>query len=174
MKLNAITEGLRRFFRHGVNTTALTGAVALVPAGIAPDNVGMWGVYGLIANMEGLDWDVTVLVGAAATAITMTAAQFCSNVVDYSGSPGGPVTVTLPTAAQIIAALPPTIPANGYNFPWYFMNDSAGQTVTLAGGTGVTITGTATVATATTRQFVCSVNVNAGTVTLLNIGSVSL
>lgn len=165
---------LLSFFGLPVNTTALPGSIQAVPGGVVPDNVGMWGLFGLIQNLDAIDWDVTVLVGGTQTTLTMTVAQFFANVVDYSGSPGSGVTVNTPTAAQIIAGLPNTIPKDGFNFLWMFMNDSAGQTATITGGTGVTVTGTATVATATTRLFVCSVNVNAGTVTLLNLGTMNL
>lgn len=158
-----------------VQTTNIVGNVAVPPAGLVPDNTGIWGLWGAMQNVnEGLDQDLVAVLGAAATAITLTGAQFINTIIDYSGSPGGGVTVTTPTAAQIIAALPNTIPAAGFNFFWYFINDDSGQTVTISGGSNVTVKGTATIATNTTRQFLVNVNVNAGTVTILNLGTQNL
>lgn len=175
MKLNRITRALRSFFRHGVNTTAFLGSVVKVPGGIVPDNVGGWGLFGFMQNVnEALDLDLNVLIGGTATSLTLTTTQFLSSIIDYSGSPGSGVTVTTPTAAQIIAALPNTIPGDGFNYLLYFINDSAGQTATITAGSGVTVSGTATVATATMRQFLVNVNVNAGTVTMVNMGTQNL
>jgi hypothetical protein len=141
-----------------------------------PDNTANFGVFGFLANSNALDAPsfVAIAIGSA-TSVTLTAAQFVSGVWDISGSPGGGVTLTTPTAAQIFSALPGTIPPDGtFNIQVRCLNDSAGQTITVTAGSGVTVSGTATVATATTRTFVVNINVNAGTVTLINIGSMSL
>lgn len=169
-----IEKLIRSFFRPGVNTSNFSGNIAKVPAGLVADNSAMWGLLGLIANLDAIDLDIVALATGTQTAVTLTGAQAVANVLDHSGSPGGTITVTLPTAAQIIAALPITIPADGFNFELYYLNDSMGQTVQLAAGTGVTIVGTSTIATATTRFYIVNVNVNAGTVSYVNIGSMSL
>lgn len=173
MKLNSIVKALREFFRHeaAANTTALTGNIFNVPAGIVADSVGMWGLFGLIANVDAIDWDLGVVSGGAAATVTLTGAQFNANVLDFNSTASTGITVTTPTAAQIIAALPPTIPATGINFPWLFVNDGTGQTVTLAAGSGVTINSkTLTVLTDTSRLFIVNVNPNAGTVTMIGVG----
>lgn len=170
-----ISKLIRAFFRLGVNTTNFTGDVYQVPAGIVADNSAMLGLIGGLFNVnEAEDADIFCLVGGASTALTLTGTQFANQVIDYSGSAGSGVAVTTPTAAQIIAAFPSTIPATGYNIKWWFLNDSSGQTVTLTAGSGVTIVGTATIATATTRMFIVNINRGAGTVTLINVGSMSL
>lgn len=173
MNLSRIAAFVRAIFRPCANTTSFQGDIALVPPGITPDNVGMWGLFGLINNLSLLDGDITPLVSNAVT-ITLTAAQMTANILDHSGAPAGGVAVTTPTAAQIIAALPNTIPATGCNFPFFYMNDTLGQTVTLTAGTGVSIVGTATIASAVNRMYMMIVNVNAGTVTLFNMGAMSL
>lgn len=174
MKKTMIARLIAAFFRPGVNTTNFLGSVWVQPGGLTPDNMALQGLLGGMANTnEALDYDLTCVVSSA-LAVTLTAAQFISTVIDYSGAPGSGVAVTTPTAAQIIAALPATIPASGFNFPLYFMNDSAGQTLTLGGGANVTIIGTATIATATLRQFLVNVNPGAGTVTLINLGTQNL
>lgn len=171
--MKTIRALLAAFFRLGANTTTLTGNIQKVPAGMTADAFALYGAIGMMANMDAIDWDL-IAIANSTTAWTMTGTQFFNQVIDVSGAPGGGVALTLPTAAQIIAACPASIPADGYNFPWLFMNDGLGQTVTLTGGTNVTVTGNATVATNTCRHFVCNVNVNAGTVTLVNIGTMNL
>lgn len=162
------------FFFPSVVTTSYPSSIQPVPAGIQPDNQGFAGFFGMLANLDAIDWDFLALIGGSATTITLTGAQFFQNVIDYSGSPAGAVTVTTPTATQIITAMPPTIPANGYNFPWDFINDGSGQTVTLVGGTNVTVQGTATIANNTCREYIIAVNVQLGTVNIINMGSKTL
>lgn len=175
MKLTRIAASLRAFFRPRVQTASLLGSIAKIPAGITPDNVGMWGLFGFMQNVnEAIDMDLLALIGGTATTITLTGAQFINGIIDYSGSPGGGVTLNTPSAAQIIAALPNTIPGDGFNFILYFINDNAGQTVTVTAGANVTISGNNTVATNTQRQFLVNVNVNAGTVTMVNMGTQNL
>lgn len=171
--MKRILRFLAGLFRLGVNTTSFTsGVVFPVPAGIVADNVGDFGLFGLMQNLNQCG-GLTAVAGGTATTINLTAAQFLSNVIDYSGSPGGGVTMNTPTAAAIIAAFPNTLPPQ---FPYllFVVNDSAGQTATVTGGTGVTVTGTATVATATTRVFYVYIDKNAATVNLVNMGGWNL
>jgi hypothetical protein len=163
---------LRDFFRLGVNTASFDGFLENLPAGITADASANFGLIGLFANLAVLDFDLISVVGGASTAITLTGTQFSANVIDYSGSPGGGVTMTTPTAAQIFSALPASVPAGGINWPLVFINDSAGQTVTLTAGTGVTVVGTATIATATVRLFL--VNALPASASIINCGGWSL
>jgi len=41
----------------GVNTTAFTSNIFKVPAGITADASGMWGLFGLMANLDAIDLD---------------------------------------------------------------------------------------------------------------------
>lgn len=158
-----------------VNTTSF--AATIVPAsGLTPDNTAANGMIGFMANAKAAgDHSIVAIAIGSSTTPTLTAAQFVQNIWDISGSPGGGVTLTTPTAAQIIAALPPCIPKDGtFNFEIQCLNDALAQTATVTGGANVTVLGTATVATNTNRRFAVSVNVGAGTVTMMNLGSVSL
>lgn len=79
---------------------------------------------------------------------------------------------TTDTAANIIAALP--APGVGTAYKLRIINESSGNFAwTIVGGTGVTVTGTATVAQNTWREFVVTVTAVGGTptVTLQNVGS---
>src|ERR1700690_2843639 len=91
-----------------------------------------------------------------------------------------PGTQTTRTAAQLFAdaaaqfGLALTDPAlsNGLQYTLVITQTGAG-TLTLAGGTGVTITGTATVAQNTTRTFVVNLLPAAATFTSVSVGSYS-
>lgn len=165
---------LRDYLRLGVNTTSFLGNLNALPAGMTADASAQFGLFGLYANLDILDYDLTAVVGGSSTTINLTGAQFVSNVIDYSGSPGGAVTVNTPTLAAILSALPATLPSVGtLNWPMMFINDSAGQTVTLtSGGTGVTVVGTATIATAAVRKFVVSATPTS--VNIINCGTWNL
>lgn len=158
-----------------VNTTSFPISPNVSGTLIA-DNSSLFGTIGNLANLNAMIFGniIAVAIGTSVTP-TLTAAQFLAGVIDISGSPGGGVTLTTPTAVQIIGAMPPTIDKIGkFNYPIEILNDGSGQTFTLTGGTGVTILGTATVATNTNRAFMVNVNVNAGTVTVMNLGTSAL
>jgi hypothetical protein len=157
------------------NTTSFLSVIGGGNALVA-DNSSNFGMNGFMANVGSSNGNsVNAVAIGSSTTPTLTAAQFVSRIWDISGSPGGGVTLTTPTAAQIIAALPPTIPKNGtFNFQVKCLNDALAQTITVTAGSGVTVVGTATVTTNTVREFMVNVNVSAGTVTMLNLGSVSL
>lgn len=96
---------------------------------------------------------------------TITGGKFLT-CITTNATPG---TQTTRTAAQMYAEDPNAF--IGYSYTLRICNSGAG-TLTLAGGTGVTVTGTATVATNTFRDF----NVTYGgteaapTMTITNIG----
>jgi hypothetical protein len=87
---------------------------------------------------------------------------------------------TTPTAAQLWAdavaqfgqaITDPAISSNGLQYTLTIAQTGA-NTFTLVGGTGVTITGTATIATATSRSFVVNLTPNAATFTSISAGDV--
>ena len=78
---------------------------------------------------------------------TLTAAQLLAGIVVASGTPG---TQTLPTVALLEASL--VNPKVDAGFEVSFIN-TAGTTLTVATGTGWTIVGAATAATATSALF---------------------
>ena len=91
-----------------------------------------------------------VIQGAPATATaaaTLTVAQLLSGIVVCSSTPG---TQTLPTVALLEATLTNSKVDAGFEVS--FIN-TAGTTLTVATGTGWTISGTATAATVTSALF---------------------
>ncbi|MHB1933637.1 MAG: hypothetical protein ACYCR5_04545 [Leptospirillum sp.] len=97
---------------------------------------------------------------------TLTAALLLGQIISRGGAQTAAFTDTTDTAADIIAAF-------GYlvgSVVVRIINTTA-DVQTIAGGTGVTISGTATLAAGTFRDFLMTMDVGANTVTLTNIGS---
>lgn len=106
---------------------------------------------------------------------TATAANLTGGAVGVTlamtGTLTGGATLTTDTAANIIAAIPLAQRYVGYTYSLTLINESsAADSWTVAGGTGVTITGTATVAQNTWREFLVTI-ASATTVTLQSIGT---
>lgn len=74
---------------------------------------------------------------------TATVADLRSGYIKLSGTPGGPFNFVLPTAAQIVAAIPGC--AIGTKFACVISNGT-GQTITVTAATGDTLKGTAAIA----------------------------
>lgn len=169
-----ILSAIARFLRLGVavNTTTLASKQGVVPGGITPDNTGMWGLFGFMANSNLLDSaNLVAVAGGAATAVTLTAAQFLTNIIDFGSSASSGIAMTTPTRDQIIAALPPTAPRDGFNFIQRVMADVTGQTITYTAGANVTLRATtATIASGTASDFLVNININANTVIIVGIG----
>lgn len=133
-----------------------------VPANVANDVVTIF----MFSNFAGEGSPVqltqyTSISGAAVTAAQIAGAQ------DVTLASSGTTALTTPTAAQIIAAVPNW--AIGDSYRLRVINTNAGV-LTLTGGAGVTINGTATVAANTSRDFYVTYSA-AGAVTFQNIGS---
>lgn len=165
MKLVIAGVKIRAFLRPGI--------LFPVPAGIVPDKVGAWGLFGLMANSNQYAQTLSS-VATAGTNVTLTSAQL-SGVTQLNTGASAGFTITLPSSAAIIAGLPSTIPLDGsYSEPIRFVNNNIGQTGTLtAGDGGSAIIGTATIATNTARDFLMQV-LNSSSLSFTNIGSLSL
>lgn len=100
---------------------------------------------------------------------TISAAQHRGAVV-YQDASGGSVTMTTGTAAQLVADFPGV--QVGSAFKLYVASNHATHTSTLSGGTGVTITGAATVTQAGGQFLGIFTNVTASSeaVALLRVG----
>lgn len=111
------------------------------------------------------------LVEPTATA-TLTAAQSFNDII--RGVPTAAATYTTATAAAIIAAIGGDC-AVGTTYMLVVLNASAGaNTITVAGGTGVTVSGVATVAQNASKIFlgrVTSVTAGSEAITLYGLGS---
>lgn len=94
--------------------------------------------------------------------MTLTVGQFApaaggqDATLELTGTQTGAFNVTTPTAAQILAALSNPLPGQTYKLR-VVNQSSANFTGTLVGGTGVTITGTATIAQNTWRDFIVTI-----------------
>lgn len=99
-------------------------------------------VLGMIADV------IDVLDGAkyqaitSGTSSTATAANFINGVYNFSG--GSTYTLTTPTAAQLVAAIPNAEVGSVFRVRVYNANSG---TVTMTAGSGVTFVGVSTVAT---------------------------
>lgn len=156
--------------------TSITGNETIpadtnLPSGANPQTEAVT-VNQLRAAMGG---DASFSTNTATTATTLTTAQVTGNgqggfvVVNMSGTLAAGAALTTPTATAWIAAMPNF--QAGQSYTLRIINSSAGAFAwTLTAGTDVTITGTATIAQNTFRDFVVTLN-SAGTVTVQNVGS---
>ena len=115
---------------------------------------------------------LTTVSYASVAAFNITAASILGGNIQTSGTASGAATMTTPTAAIICAAIAGCV--NGMTRVLRIGNTS-GQTITLTAGTNVTVTGTATIATAKSRDYLVTIvdasGGSAGSVTFTNIGS---
>lgn len=145
------------------------------PTGITPDNQANWGLHGLMANANSYSISPPTSITTAGTNTTLTTAQVSIGAVLLASGASGGFTITLPSTAAILSSLGPTIPTNNvYCEELFIQNNNVGQTGTVtAGDASTTLTGTMTIATNTTRFFLLIVTAS-GTLTLLNMGSLTL
>ena len=118
---------------------------------------------GTNAALPPVQWNTTALSGATLTTGLATGA---SNVYLTASAASG-TTLTTRTATLMFADIPNAQAGLVYSFT--LTNTSAGTT-TLAGGVGVTVTGTATLATNTWRAFVVTIN-SATTMTFQSVAT---
>lgn len=109
------------------------------------------------------------------TAHVLTAANLTGGATGVTLAMTGTLTAgetgTTDTAVNIIAAIPVAQRYVGFTYKLRVINESSGAFAwTVAGGTGVTVTGTATVAQDTWREFMVKI-ASTTTVTLQNIGT---
>jgi hypothetical protein len=114
----------------------------------------------------------TSTLASVTNTATLTAAQSYNSIV--RGIPTSTATYTTDTAANIISAIGGDC-AVGTSFRVVVLNAAATAiTITFAGGTGVTVSGVATVAQSASKEFIGYVaNVTAGSqaITLYGLGS---
>jgi hypothetical protein len=112
----------------------------------------------------------------AVTATTLTAAEmtggFVGVTLNLTGTLTAAANATTDTAANIVAAIPQAQRYVGFTYKLRVINSSSGAFAwTVVGGTGVTVTGTATVAQNTWREFVVTLGASLTAVTLQNVGT---
>lgn len=137
------------------------------PAAIGDPVNGIYGLSGAIPNQAALgvilnalqnnaspvfgNWSTT-LIPASLTAYTIPAGNLVSGIIRRF-NPGAAFTDSTDTATNIVNAIPGAVV--GQTFPLLIANMGSGLVgaMTVAGGAGVTVTGTATIATGFLRLF---------------------
>lgn len=129
----------------------------------------------LFEQLQGVDGTLVgnrELAQAVATAadVTYTAAQILSNIV-LRDPAGGARADLFPTAAAIIAAL--KNPQRGSNFRVIVRNTAdANETITMTTNTGLTLSGTMTIAQNAQKEFLVVVT-SSTTCSIYSMGSVT-
>ena len=113
-----------------------------------------------------------ITLAAPTATATLTAAQSYNSIV--RGVPAAAATYTTATAAAVVAAIGGDC-AIGTSFRVVVINASAGaNTITVAGGSGVTVSGVATVVQNASKEFigyVAAVESGSEAITLYGLGS---
>lgn len=150
------------------------GVLFPVPAGMTVDKAADFGLFGLMSQANNYCGHLENIT-TAGTDSTLTAAQVRRRLLRLTSGASGDFTITLPATSKIIDALGVALPTDGtYGQILSILNDGTTHTGTLtAGDASTTITGTATIATNTRRDFFLMVTA-AGTITFYNIGSTAI
>jgi len=144
-----------------------------IPLGLTPDKTANLGLPGLMQNVNKYAQTMSS-TATGASSVTLSAANIVGGVAQLNAGATGAFTIDTPTASAITAELGDTVPMGGrFQKIIHFVNNNVGQTGTLTGAAGVTVVGTATIATDTKRSFVMRV-MNSAAVSFTNIGSLSL
>jgi hypothetical protein len=109
-------------------------------------------------------------VATATTPLALTAAQVLGGFIIMDTQDAA--TATMPTAAALAALIPALQVGTAFEFT---IRNSGDSTLTVAGGTGGTMSGTATIATANTKRFlaVCTAIGTTPTFTYYSLGTVT-
>lgn len=95
--------------------------------------------------------------------VSLSVAQVLAGVIARTGPNAAGFTDTLPSVDSILAAVPTLSKGDNFNL---VVRNTSNQTGTIAAGTGMTLTGTATIATNKAREFMVTINNQKRTVTL--------
>ncbi len=148
-------------------TNAAGSNIGTFPSGILVEITAITDSGGFVARpLTGTMPNVKFSTSSAASGVVPTGAAWSgARVVIWENTTDGAMAVTTPSAAAILAALI----AAGYSSDNAYIlriTNRGDNTVTLTGGDSVTITGEATIATLATRDYVVTMNILLGTVTL--------
>lgn len=155
--------GVVQASKSGLSYTIDSNGRANIDTRDIPDLLGLGWIYSGLGSSPAL-YTTAALQSAAIVAANMAGAD-CVNFENTGTTPG---TLTTDTAAAIIAAIPNAFV--GLTYELYIRNSSSGaNTATIAGGVGVTINGTATIAQNVTRKFTVKI-ATATTITMQSMG----
>lgn len=164
--------------------TRIAQALAALFPGIGPGQTPSLVMNGAVADQTGLVSAILginpfqeVIYNAAANTSSFTAgaSQISGAAQVYlalTGTAGAGVALTLPTVANLIAALPASVINSPVGLSWQLriINVATTQTVTVTTNTGWTVSGTATIATTVFRDFVVTIT-SATTATIQAVGA---
>lgn len=138
--------------------------------GALPDQVGLINaILGVNPLQEAIYNTDATTASKTLSGTEMSGAAQC--FLAFTGVAGAGVAATLPTVANLIAALPSVVQANPVGITWQLrvINVATTQTITMTTNTGWTLSGTMTVATTTWRDFVVTIT-SATTASIQNAG----
>lgn len=114
---------------------------------------------------------VTVTTKSTAGAVTYTAAEILGGLILRDPAGAGRSDVT-PTAAELYAELGSSVKFTGQSFEFTIRNTAdAAETITLTAGTGVTLSGTMTIAQNNSKRFMV-VFTSTSACTIYSLGTV--
>lgn len=146
----------------------------MVEASGAEDDLGSCLILGMVpAITDTIQSFTTVTTEATAGAVTYTAAVLVGGMILRDPAGAGRSDVT-PTAAQIVSELTGAIATSSFEFTIRNTADAA-ETITLTAGSGVTLSGTMTIAQNNSKRFLAVVtDAGSGTeaVTIYSLGTV--
>lgn len=172
MRMKLIAALIASYFRP--QAASASGRSFVMPPGVVATLPSIYMPWAEMQNLDQADATGFTTVSSSSQTLTASAASVAGGILNRTGSPAGAVAETTPTALLLIAALPNTIQLDGtFQYRFRYINNALGQTVTWTAGTGVTVTGTATIATNSWRDFLVTVD-SASAVTMTNIGGGSL
>jgi|SRR6185312_12019903 len=119
-------------------------------------NQGQFVTYADMLAASNAGQFVNFSLSSSGASETIPASQIVGGLYQRSGATAA-VTATTDTAANIIAALGPTVKVGQTFVLFYTNNNTAAGAVTMAGGTGVTVSGTSVVPVYNTGVFVGTV-----------------
>jgi len=155
----------------------IPGPSPLLVGPVNQGNSAFWGISSIAGEVGIVDGGPAAVYRADANAAAhvLTAANLTGSstsvVLAMTGALAAAANATTDTAANIVAAMASA--GVGASYKLRVINESSGAFPwTVVGGAGVTVTGTATIAQNTWREFVVSVTaVGTPAVTLQNVGT---
>ncbi len=157
--------------KDSAGAPAYTRAVVIEASGAADDLCSVLLTSTFPAINDAVKKITTVTTDSTAGSRTYTAAELLGGMILRNPNGGNRSDVT-PTATQIVNAIEGCI--NGSSFEFTIRNTAgAAETITLTQGTGVTLSGTMTIAQNNSRRFLAVVtNVESPAVTIYSLGTV--
>lgn len=157
-------------YRTNISNTVAIGADARIQAnntGKVGEGLDALGISGRLSSKQ------TIASPATVGGMTLTATQICDNSgIQRGGTQAGNFSDTTDTAANILDRIPGYEAGQGFEF---WIQNNTGFQQTLLGGTGVTLSGTMTIAAGSGRRFSLRCTSRADkTVTITNIGQFTI